>query len=126
MKDTFGQSVSITLAGESHGPAIVTILSGMAPEIPVDEEFIAKQITKRRPSGAISTARQEKDKYSIVSGVFNGYTTGTPIAIVIPNEDTRSKDYSKTKDIARCLRHYYRLANKPVFAHLIPIIIVWV
>ena len=59
MKDTFGQSVSITLAGESHGPAIVTILSGMAPGIPVDEEFIAKQLTKRRPSGAISTARQE-------------------------------------------------------------------
>ena len=101
MKDTFGQSVSITLAGESHGPAIVTILSGMAPGIPVDEEFIAKQLTKRRPSGAISTARQEEDKFEILSGVFNGFTTGTPIAILIRNENTKSKDYSEISVTAR-------------------------
>ena len=101
MKDTFGQSVSITLAGESHGPAIVTILSGMAPGIPVDEEFIAKQLTKRRPSGAISTARQEEDKFEILSGVFNGFTTGTPIAILIRNENTKSKDNSEISVTAR-------------------------
>ena len=101
MKDTFGQSVSITLAGESHGAGIVAILSGMAPGIRVDEDFIAGQLTKRRPAGAISTARQEGDKFEILSGVFNGFTTGTPIAILIRNENTQSKDYSEIAVTAR-------------------------
>ena len=101
MKDTFGQSVSITLAGESHGAGIVAILSGMAPGIRVDENFIAGQLTKRRPAGAISTARQEGDKFEILSGVFNGFTTGTPVAILIRNENTQSKDYSEIAVTAR-------------------------
>ena len=101
MKDTFGQSVSITLAGESHGAGIVTILSGMAPGIPVDEEFIADQLTKRRPAGAISTSRREADKFEILSGVFNGFTTGTPVAILIRNENTQSRDYSEIASTAR-------------------------
>ena len=101
MKDTFGQSVSITLAGESHGAGIVAVLSGIAPGIPVDEDFIAEQLTKRRPAGAISTARQEADKFEILSGVFGGFTTGTPIAIVIRNENTQSKDYSEIAVTAR-------------------------
>ena len=101
MKDTFGQSVSITLAGESHGAGIVAILSGMAPGIRVNEDFIADQLTKRRPAGAISTARQEGDKFEILSGVFNGFTTGTPIAILIRNENTQSKDYSEIAVTAR-------------------------
>ena len=101
MKDTFGQSVSITLAGESHGAGIVAILSGMAPGIPVDDGFIADQLTKRRPAGAISTARQEGDKFEILSGVFNGFTTGTPITILIRNENTQSKDYSEIAVTAR-------------------------
>ena len=101
MKDTFGQSVSITLAGESHGAGIVAILSGMAPGIPVDDDFIADQLTKRRPAGAISTARQEGDKFEILSGVFNGFTTGTPITILIRNENTQSKDYSEIAVTAR-------------------------
>ena len=101
MKNTFGNALTVTLFGESHGEAIGAVIDGIAPGIKVDYEYIDTQLARRRPSSAIDTARQEKDKYSIVSGVFNGYTTGTPIAIVIPNEDTRSKDYSKTKDIAR-------------------------
>ena len=101
MKDTFGQSVSITLSGESHGAGIVAILSGIAPGIPVDEEFIASQLTKRRPSGTISTARQEADKFEILSGVFGGFSTGTPITILIPNENTISKDYSEIAVTAR-------------------------
>lgn len=101
MKNTFGTSVSVTVFGESHGEAIGAVIDGIAPGIKVDYDYLDTQLARRRPSSAIDTARQEKDKYSIVSGVFNGYTTGTPIAIVIPNEDTRSKDYSKTKDIAR-------------------------
>ena len=67
MKDTFGQSVSITLAGESHGAGIVAILSGIAPGISVDEDFIAGQLAKRRPFGAISTSRKEEDKFEILS-----------------------------------------------------------
>ncbi len=101
MKDTFGQSVSITLAGESHGAGIVAILSGIAPGIPVDEDFIAGQLTKRRPAGAISTSRTEDDKFEILSGVFGGFTTGTPIAILIRNENIKSKDYSEIAVTAR-------------------------
>ena len=101
MKDTFGQSVSLTLTGESHGAGIVAVLSGIAPGITVDEEFIAAQLTKRRPAGAISTSRQEGDKFEILSGVFNGFTAGTPIALLIRNENTKSKDYSEIAVTAR-------------------------
>ena len=101
MKDIFGNSVSVTISGESHGSALVAILSGLAPGIPVDEDFIAAQLTKRRPAGAISTARREADKFEILSGVFGGFTTGTPITILIPNENTVSKDYSEIASSAR-------------------------
>ena len=95
MKNTFGTSVQITLFGESHGPEIGAIIDGLAPGIAVDEEFIASRLALRRPSGGISTARREEDHYRISSGVFEGRTTGTPIAIIIPNENTRSGDYSR-------------------------------
>lgn len=101
MKNTFGQSVAVTIFGESHGAEIGVVIDGMAPGIEVDEKFIAGQLTLRRPVGRISTARKEQDRFRIVSGVFNGKTTGTPICIVIPNEDTRSKDYSATRALAR-------------------------
>lgn len=101
MKNTFGQSVSVTIYGESHGQAIGVILDGLAPGIPVDEEFIRSQLTLRRPSGNISTARQEPDPFQILSGVYEGRTTGTPISIMIPNSQTRSKDYSATRSLAR-------------------------
>lgn len=101
MKNTFGQSVSLTLFGESHGGQIGAVLDGLAPGIPVDEAFIAHQLTLRRPKGGISTARQEEDPFVIASGVFEGKTTGTPILITIPNQDTRSKDYSATRFLAR-------------------------
>ena len=95
MKNTFGNHISVTLFGESHGSAIGAVLDGMAPGIALDEGFIAEILSRRRPVGAISTPRQEKDEFSIVSGVFNGKTTGTPICILIPNADTRSGDYSR-------------------------------
>ena len=101
MKDSFGNSVSVTISGESHGAALVAVLSGLAPGIPVDEDFIAAQLTKRRPAGAISTARREADKFEILSGVFDGFTTGTPVTILIPNENTVSKDYSEIASSAR-------------------------
>ena len=95
MKNTCGQSVAVTLFGESHGPEIGAVLDGIAPGVPVDEEFIRHQLTLRRPAGKISTARVEADAFRIVSGVFNGMTTGTPIAILIPNTNTRSGDYTR-------------------------------
>ena len=101
MKNTFGASVSVTVFGESHGEAIGAVIDGIAPGITVDYGYIDLQLSRRRPSTGIDTARQEKDEYKILSGVFNGKTTGTPIAIIIPNTDTRSKDYSKLKDIPR-------------------------
>ena len=101
MKNTFGTSVSITVFGESHGPFIGAVLDGLAPGIEVNEDDIKHALTLRRPAGKISTARQEKDEYVIASGVFEGKTTGTPISIIIPNADTRSKDYKKTYGLAR-------------------------
>lgn len=94
MKNTFGSSVSVTLFGESHGAEIGAVLDGLAPGIPVDEDFIRHQLALRRPAGdGLSTPRVEADEFRIVSGVFEGKTTGTPLAILIPNANTHSKDY---------------------------------
>lgn len=101
MKNTFGTSVTVTLFGESHGAQIGAVLDGMAPGIPVDVEYIKSRLDLRRPVGRISTARKEADNFTLCSGVFNGYTTGTPICILIPNENTQSKDYSATRSLAR-------------------------
>ena len=95
MKNTLGTSVCVTLFGESHGAKIGAVLDGLAPGIPVDESLIARQLELRRPAGSISTARREQDAFEIVSGVFEGKTTGTPLAILIPNADTRSGDYRR-------------------------------
>lgn len=94
MKNTFGNSITLTLFGESHGEAIGAVLDGLCPGIAIDHEYIKKRLSLRRPSGKISTARVEADEYKIVSGVFNGYTTGTPLTIIIPNTNTQSKAYT--------------------------------
>ena len=101
MKNSFGQNLQITLFGESHGPYIGAVLDGLAPGLEVNEDFIRSQLTLRRPVGAISTGRVEADEYTIVSGVFNGRTTGTPLCILIPNTAQRSKDYENAPRIAR-------------------------
>lgn len=101
MKNTLGNNVSVTLFGESHGAAVGAIVDGLPAGVKVNEDFISHQLNLRRPFGKISTTRQEADKFEILSGVFNGKTTGTPICIVIPNENTQSKDYSKTYGKAR-------------------------
>lgn len=101
MKNTIGNSIQFTLFGESHGPAVGAVIDGLAPGIRVDESFIAAQLSRRRPSGATDTARVEADKFSIVSGVYRGYTTGAPLAILIPNENVRSSDYASFEGIAR-------------------------
>ena len=101
MKNTFGTSVAVTIIGESHGDYIGAVIDGLAPGIDVNEEYINRMLSLRRPDGKISTPRKEKDKFKIVSGVINNKTTGTPITILIPNENTKSGDYSQMKTVAR-------------------------
>lgn len=101
MKNTFGNSVAVTLFGESHGEYIGAVVDGLAPGIDIDEGYISDMLSLRRPDGKISTPRKEKDKFKIVSGVLNGKTTGTPITILIPNENVNSSDYVNIKTIAR-------------------------
>ena len=101
MKNSIGTLVVLTLAGESHGPGITAILDGMAPGVRVDEGFIASQLGRRRPSGPAETARRERDAFRILSGVKDGFSTGAPITIFIPNEDVRSSDYDALGGLAR-------------------------
>lgn len=101
MKNTFGNSVAVTIFGESHGEAIGVVLDGLAPGIGIDYEYINSLLEKRKGKASLSTARREKDAFRIVSGVFEGKTTGTPITVIIENDDTKSKDYSSLKDLAR-------------------------
>jgi len=101
MKNTFGQSVAVTIFGESHGEYIGAVLDGLAPGLYIDRDYIAQMLTLRRPEGKISTARKEKDEFRIVSGVINDKTTGTPVTILIPNADVKSGDYERMKTLAR-------------------------
>ena len=101
MKNSFGNSLSVSIFGESHGSAIGALIDGIAPGIEINEDYINKCLDQRRPYGKISTSRLETDKWQILSGVFNGYTTGTPIAIVIPNENIKSCDYKGLTDTPR-------------------------
>ena len=102
MKNTFGSSLSLTIFGESHGCAIGAVLDGMAAGVPVEEEFLARCMDQRRARGdGLSTPRVEADRIRFLSGVVNGHTTGTAIALMIENQNTRSGDYAKTADLLR-------------------------
>ena len=91
-----------TIFGESHGPAIGVTLTGVPAGLELDWEAIAKEMARRAPGkNALSTARKEADRPEVISGVFEGRTTGAPLCALIQNTDTRSKDYSRTKDLAR-------------------------
>ena len=102
MKNTFGSDLSLTIFGESHGRAVGAVLDGMAAGVPVDESFLAACMDKRRARGnGLSTPRVEADAVQLLSGVVNGHTTGTAIALMIENQNTRSADYAKTADLLR-------------------------
>ena len=101
MRNTFGNNISITLFGESHGDTIGAVLDGVCAGIRIDEEYIRTRLEQRKPHGKISTPRKEADEINIVSGVIDGVTTGTPITILIKNTNTSSKDYSLFKDMPR-------------------------
>jgi len=95
MGSSFGKLFKITTFGESHGKGIGAILEGCPAGLEISEEFIQSELGRRRPGQSkITTQRQEGDKVELLSGVFEGKATGTPIGMVIYNEDQRSKDYS--------------------------------
>ncbi|HPC45484.1 MAG TPA: chorismate synthase, partial [Candidatus Latescibacteria bacterium] len=100
--NSFGHSFRITTFGESHGPAVGVVVDGCPPGIPLAEEDIQRELDRRRPGQSlIASARQETDAAEILSGVFEGVTTGTPIAVLVRNEDARSRDYAAIKDLFR-------------------------
>lgn len=101
MRNTLGDNVTFTLWGESHNEYIGGVLDGICAGIKVDEEFIKKQLLKRRPQNTFETSRIELDNFKILGGVYNGYTTGEPIAIIIENKNIKSSDYESIKNIAR-------------------------
>lgn len=94
MGNTYGKLFRITTFGESHGPAIGVVIDGCPAGLAVDESFIQSELSRRKPGQSrITTQRKEEDTFKILSGVFEGLTTGMPIAMVIENQDQRSKDY---------------------------------
>lgn len=100
--NSFGQIFRITTFGESHGEAIGVIIDGCPPNVELDEAFIQSELDKRRPGQSkITTQRKESDEFRILSGIFEGKSTGTPLTLLIPNSDQRSKDYDHNKDIFR-------------------------
>jgi len=100
--NTFGECFRVTTFGESHGPALGAIIDGCPPGLVIDEAFIQAELDRRKPgTSRYTTPRREADQVKILSGVFEGKTTGTPIGLVIENTDQRSKDYSDIKDLFR-------------------------
>ena len=96
--NTFGKIFRVTTFGESHGKALGCVIDGCPPNIKIDESDIQKDLDRRKPGQSkYTTQRKEDDKVEILSGVFNGVTTGTPIALLIFNKDQKSKDYSEIK-----------------------------
>ena len=97
--NTFGKIFRVTTFGESHGKALGCVIDGCPPNIKIDESDIQKDLNSRKPGQSkYTTQRKEDDKVEILSGIFNGVTTGTPITLIIFNKDQKSKDYSEIKN----------------------------
>src|ERR1700754_4075815 len=97
--NSFGHVFRFSTWGESHGPAIGAVVDGCPPGLNLSEDDIQPFLDRRRPGQSrFTTQRQEPDRVRILSGVFEGLTTGTPVALEIQNEDQRSKDYGEIKD----------------------------
>lgn len=93
--NNFGRKFRLSIFGESHGKSVGVTIDGCPPGIPVSEEDFMPDLDRRRSGAKGTTPRQEKDLPEIISGVFNGFSTGAPLTVIFKNEDTRSKDYSK-------------------------------
>ncbi|MFZ9187158.1 MAG: chorismate synthase, partial [Algoriphagus sp.] len=102
MGNSFGKLFRLTTFGESHGKALGAILDGCPAGLTLDLEKIRAEMQRRKPGQSkITTQRKEEDEIELLSGVFEGKTTGTPIGILIPNEDQKSKDYAHIADTFR-------------------------
>ena len=99
MGNTFGHLFRLTTWGESHGAAIGAVIDGCPPRLPLSEADIQPELDRRAPGqSTIVTQRKESDTVRILSGVFDGQTLGTPISLLIPNEDMRSADYREVRE----------------------------
>jgi len=102
MRNTFGHIFTLTTFGESHGLAIGGVVDGMPAGIAVDMDFIQHELDRRRPGQSqLTTARQESDRVELLSGVFEGHTTGTPIGFLVHNSDHHSSDYDNLRTLFR-------------------------
>ena len=100
--NTFGELFRLTTFGESHGPGVGGVIDGMPPGVEVDLDFIQHELDRRRPGqSALTTARKEGDKVEILSGVFEGKTTGCPIGFLVRNENQHSNDYDNLRNLFR-------------------------
>ncbi|MCX8065319.1 MAG: chorismate synthase [Candidatus Hydrogenedentes bacterium] len=100
--NTFGDLIRVTTFGESHGPAIGAVIDGLPPGIEISEEDIQKELDRRKPGqSSITTRRKESDKVHILSGFFEGKTTGAPLTLLIYNEDPKSHHYDNIRNIFR-------------------------
>jgi len=111
--NTFGKSFSVTTFGESHGVALGCIIDGCPPGLEISEDYIQAYLDQRKPgTSKYTTQRKEDDKIEILSGIFEGKTTGTPIGLLIRNKDQKSKDYDNLKDVFRPSHADYAYTQK--------------
>lgn len=97
--NTYGKVFKITTFGESHGVAVGVVIDGCPPRIPIDVSEIQRELDRRKPGQSrLTTPRDEDDTIEILSGVYNGVTLGTPIAMMVRNKDQRSKDYNEMSE----------------------------
>ena len=117
MRNSFGNVFTLTTFGESHGPAVGGVIDGMPAGVEVDMAFIQHELDRRRPGqSAITTGRQEPDQVELLSGVFEGRTTGCPIGFIVRNRDQHSKDYDELRTLFRPshadFTYYYKYGTR--------------
>ena len=113
MRNTFGNIFTLTTFGESHGPAIGGVVDGMPAGIEIDLDFIQQELNRRRPGqSVITTSRKEADRVELLSGVFEGLSTGTPIGFVVHNENQHSQDYENLRNVFRPSHADFTYTNK--------------
>lgn len=111
--NTFGNLFTLTSFGESHGRAIGGVVDGMPAGIPVDMEYIQRELNRRRPGqSSIVTSRKENDRVEFLSGIFEGKTTGTPIGFLVYNENQHSSDYDNLREVFRPSHADYTYTQK--------------
>lgn len=111
--NTFGKLFTLTTFGESHGVAVGGVVDGMPPGIPIDIDFIQRELARRKPGQSrITTDRKELDQVELLSGVFEGKSTGTPIGFIVRNRNQQSKDYDSIADLFRPSHADYTYYNK--------------